>query len=165
MLIANGMWTMWREVVWGAALALMAGVTAGAQQAGSGAAQKEKAPEIYVPIAGFDLTSIDKTVNPCNDFYKFACGKFAANHPIPADQPSVNTFYSLFNVNTQSLRGILEKAAAGGAGRSADEQKIGDYYHACMDTEAIEAKGLAPVQPLLDEIDGLRQRAGGLAER
>ena len=145
-----------------------AGVMAGAARWRSRrrvAPQKEKAPEIYVPISGFDLTSIDRTVDPCNDFYKFACGKFAANHPIPADQPSVDTFYSLFNVNTQSLRGILEKAAAGGAGGTADEQKIGDYYHACMDTSAIEAKGLAPVQPLLDEIDGLGNGEAGKRRR
>ncbi len=112
-----------------------------------------------LPIPGFDTTSIDTAVNPCNDFYKFACGKFAANHPIPADQSGVDQFYALYNVNTQSLNGILNKAAAGGAGRSPDEQKIGDYYKACMDTDAIEAKGLAPVEPLLKQIDGLTDRA------
>jgi putative endopeptidase len=117
-----------------------------------------KTAEVYVPIPGFDTTSLDKTVDPCNDFYKFACGKFAANHPIPADQPGVDQFYALYNVNTQALNGILNKAAAGGAGRSPDEQKIGDYYKACMDTDAIEAKGLAPVEPLLSEIDALKNK-------
>ena len=109
--------------------------------------------EVYTPIPGFDTTSIDTGVDPCNDFYKFACGKFAANHPIPSDQPEVDQFYALYNVNTQSLNGILNKAAAGGANRSPDEQKIGDYYKACMDTDAINAKGLAPIEPLLKEID------------
>jgi putative endopeptidase len=117
-----------------------------------------KAAEVYVPIPGFDTTSLDKTVDPCNDFYKFACGKFAANHPIPADQPGVDQFYALYNVNTQALNGILNKAAAGGAGRSPDEQKIGDYYKACMDTDAIESKGLTPVEPLLNEIDELKNK-------
>ena len=112
-------------------------------------------PEVYQPIAAFDLTSIDKTVNPCTDFYKFACGKFEANHPIPSDQGAVDQFYALYNVNTQSLRGILEKASAGGATRSPDAQKIGDYYQACIDVKAIDDKGLAPLQPLLGEIDGL----------
>ena len=110
------------------------------------AADSSKPHEVYLPIPGFDTTSIDTSVDPCNDFYKFACGKFAANHPIPADQPEVDQFYALYNVNTQSLNGILKKAAAGGAGRSPDEQKIGDYYKACMDTDAIDAKGLAPLE-------------------
>ncbi len=117
------------------------------------AEDKTKPAETYLPIPGFDTTSLDASVNPCDDFYKFACGKFAANHPIPADQPAVDQFYALYNVNTQSLNGILNKAAAGGAVRSADEQKIGDYYKACMDTDAIEAKGLTPLHPLLTEID------------
>ena len=137
-------------------------VAAGAWSAGVGqtkvAANSSKPNEIYVPIPGFDTTSIDTAVDPCNDFYKFACGKFAANHPIPADQPEVDEFYALYNVNTQALNGILNKAAAGGAGRSPDEQKIGDYYKACMDTDAIEAKGLAPVEPLLEEIDAIKSK-------
>jgi len=111
--------------------------------------------QVYKPLPGFDTSSIDVKVDPCNDFYKFACGHFAENHPIPADQTESDIFYSLFNVNTQSLRGILEKAAAGGAGRSPDEQKIGDYYKSCMDTDAIEKKGLTPIQPILAQIDGL----------
>ena len=118
----------------------------------------EKPHEVYTPIPGFDTTSIDTGVDPCNDFYKFACGKFAANHPIPADQPAVDQFYALYNVNTQSLNGILNKAAMGGAGRSPDEQKIGDYYKACMNTEEINAKGLSPVEPLLKQIDAVTDR-------
>src|SRR5580704_1188404 len=134
---------------------LSAVVVAGSWNAG--VTQETKAPQpkkqVYVPIPGFDASSIDTGVDPCNDFYKFAYGKFAGNHPIPADQPEVDQFYALYNVNTQSLNGILDKAAAGGTGRSPDEQKIGDYYKACMDTDAINAKGLTPIEPLLKEID------------
>jgi putative endopeptidase len=118
----------------------------------------------YLPIPGFDLTSLDSSVNPCDDFYKFACGKFAANHPIPPDQPGVDQFYALYNVNTQSLNGIVTKAAAGGANRSPDEQKIGDYYAACMNTDLIEQKGLTSIQPLLDEINGLGNSDHGKME-
>src|SRR5215471_6611921 len=124
---------------------------------GSGleAQQNVKPAEVYKPIPGFDASSIDTSVDPCTDFYKFSCGKFAANHPIPADQPAVDEFYALFNVNTQSLNGILTKAAAGGSSRTPNEQKIGDYYKTCMDTDGIEAKGLTPLEPLLKEIDAV----------
>ena len=135
--------------------------TAGTWSTGVAQATKataEKPHEVYTPIPGFDTTSIDTGVDPCTDFYKFACGKFAANHPIPADQPGVDQFYALYNVNTQALNGILTKAAVGGPGRSPDEQKIGDYFKACMDTELIDAKGLAPVEPLLKKIDALTSR-------
>ena len=112
-------------------------------------------PAFEKPLPGLDLSSIDMSADPCTDMYKFACGKFDANHPIPPDQPGVDPFEVLYNVNTQSLNSILEKAAAGGATLSPDEQKIGDFFKAGIDTSAIEAKGLAPVQPLLDEIDAL----------
>jgi putative endopeptidase len=117
------------------------------------AAPAQSAPE--KPLPGLDLSSIDMSANPCDDMYKFACGHFAANHPIPSDQPAVDPFYVLYNVNTQELNTILEKAEAGGASRTPDEQKIGDYFKACMDTSLINADGLKPLQPLLAQIDGL----------
>jgi putative endopeptidase len=145
----------------GTALAFIAAstCTAGFAQQPTPAPETSPATKVYLPIPGFDTASIDTAANPCDDFYKFACGKFAANHPIPPDQGGVDEFYALFNVNTQSLNGILNKAAAGGTTRSPDEQKIGDYYKACMDTSAINAKGLAPVQPLLDEINAVSSKA------
>ena len=109
----------------------------------------------YAPTPSFDLSSIDQAADPCNDFYKFACGHYAANHPIPADQSEDDGFYNLYNVNTQELRGILDKVSAPDASRTSNEQKIGDYYHACMDTAAIEAGSLKPLQPLLRDIDSL----------
>ncbi len=152
-----------RRIGVGGAIALIT-VTAGAWQAGlaqqgQAPSDAEKKPQVYLPIPGFDTTSLDASVKPCDDFYKFACGKFAANHPIPADQAGVDQFYALYNVNTQALDGILKKAEAGGADRSPDEQKIGDYYKACMNTDAIEAKRLAPVEPLLGEIDAISSKS------
>ena len=116
-------------------------------------ASAQSTPDVtYTPTPSFDLSSIDKTADPCTDFYNFACGHYAANHPIPADQNSISGFYNLYNVNTQELRGMLEQTAALTGTRTPNQQKIGDFYHACMDTAAIEAAGLKPLQPLLDEI-------------
>ena len=101
------------RVLLGLAMAAVAVGVAGAQQDGAKTMR-------YTPTPGFDLSSIDTTANPCDDFYKFACGKFAANHPIPPDQSSASGFSNLFNVNTEELSGILEKAAAGDAGADAE---------------------------------------------
>ena len=109
--------------------------------------------EVYKPTPSFDLTSINTKADPCQDFYKFACGNFATNHPIPADQGSANGFSTLYNVETQQLSGILEQASKGGAKRSPNEQKIGDYYAACMNTEAIEKNGLKPLHEQMEMID------------
>ena len=126
-----------------------------AQTAGASPATGANAAPVthYLPAPAFDLSSINKAADPCTDFYKFACGNFAANHPIPADQPDVDQFYLLYNVNTQDLNGILTKFSDPANQKTPNEQKIGDYYAACMNTALINQKGMAPVQPLFDQID------------
>ena len=109
----------------------------------------------YVPAPAFDTAAINTSADPCTDFYKFACGNFATLHPLPSDQTGVDQFYQLYNVNTQELNGILQKYAAGATSRTPNEQKIGDYYAACMNTPLIDQKGLAPLQPLLTKIDNV----------
>jgi putative endopeptidase len=113
----------------------------------------------YSPIPGLDKSAMDLTANPCVDFYKYSCGNFAKLHPIPPDRAAFNEFTNLLEYNTQVLHGILEKAAAAHAAAGSDEQKIGDYYASCMDTAAIEKKGLMALRPQLDLIASLNDKA------
>src|ERR1700744_3740772 len=73
-----------------------------------------------------DVTSLDRTVDPCVDFYKFTCGGWMKNNPIPADQAAWSVYAKLANDNQQFLWGILE-ADAKATNRNAVQQKIGDY--------------------------------------
>ncbi|MGA2215971.1 MAG: M13 family metallopeptidase [Bryobacteraceae bacterium] len=107
---------------------------------------------------GFSTASMDATANPCVDFYQYACGAWIANTPIPADQSSWDTFGDLADRNRAILREILEKASAADPRRSAVEQKIGDFYSACMDEPAIERLGIKPLEPELRRIAAIQSK-------
>jgi len=112
---------------------------------------------------GFSVANIDKSVDPCVDFYQYACGNWMKNSEIPADRSSWQSFSQLDESNLQIEKGILEKAAAGGARRDAIDQKIGDLYGSCMDEKAVNAKGMAPLKPELDRIAAVKDK-GALIE-
>ena len=115
------------------------------------------------PQPVLDLTSMDKTIDPCTDFYTYSCGGWMKKNPVPPDQSSWSAYGKLQDENTAQLRDILETAAVPSAGRNAANQRIGDYYAACMDEKAVEAAGIRPLQPYLDEVGRLSFKTG-LAE-
>ncbi|HEY1401490.1 MAG TPA: hypothetical protein VF953_07865, partial [Terriglobales bacterium] len=106
----------------------------------------------------FSPDLLDKSIDPCNDFYAYACSKWQAQNPVPADRPAWGRFNELQERGEYIVRDILERAAAKTAGRSPSEQKIGDYYASCMDESAIEKAGTKPLDHDLQSIAALKSK-------
>ena len=107
----------------------------------------------------FNPDLVDKSLNPCDDFYKYACSKWIAANPIPSDEVFWSTGSGLEMWNDAILRETLEAASKDDPKRTPVQQKIGDYWAACMDESGIEAAGLKPAQPVLDRIAGLKSKS------
>jgi putative endopeptidase len=108
---------------------------------------------------GVSRETVAPPVDPCVDFYRYACGGWLAQNPVPADQPSWGRFAELTRSNRAKLRDILESDATDRPGRGDDQRKVGDFYASCMDEGGIEQRGAAPIQPELDGVAALKSPA------
>ncbi len=111
------------------------------------------APQPEIGTFGFDQTGMDKSVLPGNNFYQYANGTWAKTTPIPADKSNYGMFTKLDDLSKERTRVIIEEAAKD------PNNKIGAAYASFLDEAAVEAKGLAPFQPWLNEIKALDSKA------
>ena len=112
----------------------------------------------YTP--GLDVAAMDRSADACVDFYQYTCGGWMKANPIPADQSQWDVYRKLAQDNQRFLWGILADLAGRTQGRDATQQKIGDYFAACMDEAAVEKRGLAPLKAYLDRVDAMTSKAG-----
>jgi putative endopeptidase len=145
------------------AVATAPGCSSFAPTAAGGASTAQ--PDPKKTIHGFDPADFDRSVAPCDDFYKFTSGGWMKNNPIPADRSSWSTFGKLRAANEDALHGILEKAAADpSAAPGSNLQKIGDFYASCMDEAQAESVGAKPLDPEFERIAAIRDVPGLQAE-
>ncbi len=108
----------------------------------------------YTP--SLDVPSMDRSVDPCVDFYKYSCGGWVKSNPIPPDQSVWDVYAKLGEENTRFLWGLLDEASKPTPKRSSVDQKIGDYFASCMDEKTVDEQGFKPLQPDLNLIASMR---------
>ena len=110
----------------------------------------------YTPV--LDVASMDKSVDPCVDFYEYSCGGWRKANPIPADQSSWDVYGKMSQDNRRVLWGILDKFATQTDGRTVSQQKIGDAFAACTNDGLTQQLGARPMKPELDLIEGMKSK-------
>src|SRR5215470_12948556 len=101
----------------------------------------------------FDPNRIDKSVDPCADFYQYACGTWMKTHPIPPDRSAWDPYYELDEKDAEIVRGILDGREPGGG---EDYRKVSAYYAACMDEGTVNEKGLQALEDDFRRIANMR---------
>jgi putative endopeptidase len=110
------------------------------------------------PTAGVDLAGIDKAVQPGDDFDAYANGAWKQATEIPEDRANVSTFFHIAERGEKRLSDLIQGLEKSEAAAGSNERKIADYYAAFMDEAGIESRGLAPLQPTLDQVSAISDR-------
>ena len=103
---------------------------------------------------------MDRSVDPCVDFYAYSCNGWRARNPIPPDKSRWSVYGKLYNENQQFLWGLLEEAARDTGTADPELRKLGDYFAACMDLAKIDKAGLVPIRPDVRTIDQVADSKG-----
>jgi predicted metalloendopeptidase len=114
------------------------------------------------PAPKFDINYVDKSLDPCQDFYEFACSKWMKSNPIPADYTDWLSFSEVYEHNLAVLHQILEKNSADDRSRSPVMQKIGDFYASCMDEKKANELRAKPLQLEFERIAALKDKTAML---
>jgi len=122
--------------------------------------KRKKPVEIVKLDPAFDVSQIDSTVLPCEDFEKFAVGNWLKNNPVPESESRWGSFNIVHDANEIKLKAIVDEAAEAKAKKGTPLQQVGDFYTSALDSTTVNKLGITPLQPLLDKIDAVKNTQG-----